>query len=184
VGSKLALIAVVLASLFAVQLLLTNRAGSNDEISKILATVRPSAWYFVALEYYSGISNRTLVVFVTEKMICGAEVGGLLVAPVVVTERWHDPLFYPRPGRLARYGGLDVESEAFSMMSKGNFRLRREQIASVEFTDEEKWGMGKVPYSGRLLVSLTDGAKKELILLGRQDGLALRLRLRAGGFGA
>ena len=47
-----------------------------------------------------------------------------------------------------------------------------------------KWGMGSVPYSGRLLVSRNDRTRIELILLGTQDGPRLRDRLQAAGFGA
>jgi hypothetical protein len=175
--------AIVIVALYAMQVLLSNRAGSSDEVKAIIATMRPAAWSFIALEYCYGILNRTYVVFVTENVICGARVRGTLPAPLEVTKRWRDPLFYPRPALIARYADIDLESERFTAVSKANFHLRRDQIDDVEFTNEPKWGMGKVPYSGRLVIFLKDGTKKELILLGTQDGPFLRKRLKANGFG-
>ncbi|MGA2449724.1 MAG: hypothetical protein ABTD50_13660 [Polyangiaceae bacterium] len=182
-GSAILVGVVVSLALLALQVRLTNRAGSSEQVKAVIATVRPEAWHFVALEYGNGILNRTHIVFVTEHVMAGACVRGTLPAPMVVTERWHDPYFYPRPVLVAKYRHIHLESPEFIDMNRANFHLRREQVKDVEFTTEPKWGMGKVPYSGRLMLSLEDGVKKELILLGTQNGPDLRDRLRAGGFG-
>lgn len=182
-GSTILIGVVVTLALLALQSSQTNRAGSGEQVKAVIATVRPEAWHFVALEYCNAILNRTHVVFVTEHLMAGACVRGTLPAPMVVTERWHNPYFYPRPVLVAKYQHIHLESPEFIDTNRANFHLRREQVRDVEFTAEPKWGMGKVPYSGRLILSLEDGAKKELILLGTQNGPDLRDRLRAGGFG-
>ena len=152
-------------------------------MKSLVANTRPAAWNFVALQYCYGILNRTYIVFVTDRMICGAHVRGVLPAPVHVTERWRDPFFYPRPSLVAKYEGIDLESPEFTTIRRANFQLSRDQVTSVEFSDEAKWGMGTVPYSGRLFLSLRDGSVTELILLGVQDGPGLQHRLVAAGFG-
>jgi hypothetical protein len=175
---------VVFAVLGILQALLSNRPGSSAEVETSLAGVTPPAWPFVAMQYHLGILNRTYVVFVSERSMCGARVRGPLLAPVQVTSRWNDPFFYPRPALLAKCVGVDLESEKFLATDRANFRLRKDDVAVVEFTTESKWGMGAVPYSGRLLVTRKDRTRMELILLGIQDGRGLCDRLRAEGFGA
>jgi hypothetical protein len=181
--SPLLVAAVVIATLFTIQVLLSNRVGAEAEVRASLAAVSSARWYFVALEYYSGISNRTYVVLVTNDAICGAIARHILPAPIHVTDRWHDPLFYPRPALVAKYRELEAGSVEFLAKDRANFRLGREEVEGVDFTADAKWGMGKVPYSGRLLLSLRGGRRRELILLGTQDGLLLRDRLRGEGFG-
>ncbi len=100
-----------------------------------------------------------------------------------MTERWHDPFFFPRPALVAKYRNLDAGSPEFLAKDRANFRLGKDEVDGVEFTADAKWGMGKVPYSGRLMLSLKGGHKRELILLGRQDGPGLCDRLRGEGFG-
>lgn len=182
-GETLFVGAIVVGSLYAIQALISSPQGSEAKAKAILATVQPGAWHFVALQYYGGILNRTFVVFVTHDTICGVRVRGALPAPVNVTDRWHDPLFYPQPKLLAKYEGVDLESPGLLAKDKANFRFRKDEIERVEFTSDAKWGMGSVPYSGRLIVTRKGGVETELILLGTQDGPALHDRLRAEGFG-
>ena len=165
-------------------LLLGNRAGSESEVAASLAAVPSVLGWFIALEYFHGIDNRTFVVFFTKDAICGAWARGVLLAPPLVTPRWHDPLFYPRPAVVAKLRGLELESPAFLEANRGNFRIRREDVEAVEHTTKAKWGMGAVPHSGRVLLSAKGGSRRDFVLLGDQDGPALIERLRAAGFGS
>ncbi|HXE57415.1 MAG TPA: M48 family metallopeptidase [Gemmatimonadales bacterium] len=133
------------------------------------------AWSFVALEFHRLVLNRTYRVIVTDRMICGARVRGIMSSPFSPPgEAWLDPDFYPNPKLERRYVGVDPESPEFLAIDPANFQYERSAVASVEFTDRPKWGMGNVPYSGRIILRLHDGARRELILLGRQPGEAIR----------
>jgi hypothetical protein len=135
-------------------------------------------WSFVALEYYALILNRTYKLFVTDDLIAGAIVRGWLPAPPLPSDAWYDPEFYPRERILRRYDGVDVSSRDFVRQNYWNFQHSRATIADVEFTMSPKWGMGTVPYSGRIILYFREGGAQELILLGRQDGPSIRDRLR------
>ena len=135
-------------------------------------------WSFVALEYYALILNRTFKVFVTDDTVAGAIVGGWLPSPPRPSDAWLDPDFYPRARILRRYDGVDVRSHRFARMNVWNFQILRPSIADVEFTNTPKWGVGSVPYSGRIILYFRQGGSRELILLGHQDGPSIRDRLR------
>ena len=135
-------------------------------------------WSFVVLEYYALILNRTYKVFVTNELLCGAIVRGWLASPIFPSEAWYDPDFYARAEILRRYENVEVSSEAFTRVNYWNFQLPRSALADVEFTTRPKWGMGNVPYSGRLFLHYREGGSRELILLGQQDGPTIRTRLR------
>jgi hypothetical protein len=176
---NLIVLAVVCVVLFGMQIVLANRKGTESDIKAQLASMVPPAWHFVALEYCYGMLNRTYVVFVADAMICGARVRGLLPAPLAVNERWFDPYFFPRPDILKRYTGVDLTSPEFKRLSVANFQLPLNEVEDVRFNTKPKWGMGTVPYSGRIHLRLRDHTTRELILLGKQDGPALVERLRA-----
>ena len=69
---------------------------------------------------------------------------------------------------------MNVESLPFLKMSRANFQIPRASIGRWDFESKPNWGMGIVPYSGRLYLQLRDGGRGELILLGDQDGLELQ----------
>jgi hypothetical protein len=169
---------------YLVQLLFSNRAGSEAEVRTSLADVPHALGWFVALEYFQVIDNRTFIVFYTKNALCGAYVRGTVSAPVHLTDRWKDPLFYPRASLVAKLRAFDIESPAFLTQNKANFQIRREDVESVEHSDAKKWGMGQLPYSGRLFVQIRGGRRREFVLLGVQDGPALAALLRERGFGA
>ena len=49
--------------------------------------------------------------------------------------------------------------------SKGSFFIPAAQIQDVEFDPTSKWGMGRIPHSGKLRIKLKNGTRRELILL-------------------
>jgi hypothetical protein len=161
---------------------ISMRDGSEADVAAHSSGSAHVGW-FVSLEYFHGIDNGTFVVFFTKDAICGAWVRGVVVAAQRVTPRWRDPLFYPRPGVVAKLRGLDIESPELLRANRANFQIRREDVYAVEHTTVSKWGMGTVPYSGRLVLSLKGGRRRDLVLLGDQDGPPLVMRLYAAGFG-
>jgi hypothetical protein len=171
-----ALAATVGLSLF--QRLTTNREGSEQVVALSLARRADGEWAFVAMQYYYGILKRTYLVFVTDRHIAGAKVKGGIASPRALDAKWKDPLFYVSPKLAEEYGGMDVASMEFLARCRANFRIDRSEIREVEFTDEPKWGMGAVPYSGRIFLRTRDGKSLELILLGDQDGPEICRRLQ------
>lgn len=166
------------AGTYAFQLLITNRKGSELSVAKSLAQITDGSWTFVAMQYYLGILNRTYLVFVTDSLICGAKVKGVISAPRSPDVRWKDPLFYVSPDLVSRYAGMDVRSDEFLTCCRANFRIRKSEIRDIEFSQKPKWGMATVPYSGRIFLRLKSGKSIELILLGDQDGNRISERVR------
>jgi hypothetical protein len=142
-----AVIAALVASagVYAFQRLKSNREGSEADVGSALHRLPRGVWTFVAMQYYFGTLNRTYLVFVTPKMICGAKVKGAVAAPIAPDPRWNDPLFYVAPDKASRYASMDVDSEEFVKSSRANFQVPLSDIREVEFSQEPKWGMGRVP---------------------------------------
>lgn len=150
-----------------------GRAAGHESAPGTSPVPAARAWSFVAMSYYGLILNRTFRVIVTGRTVCGARVRGLVSSPGVPTEHHQDPEFYVRPKLQRRYADLDVESDAFLAVDRANFRIEREAVERVELVERAKWGMGNIPSSGRVVLHLRGGARRELILLGRQNAAAI-----------
>jgi hypothetical protein len=135
-----------------------------------------SSLWFAAMEYYALILNRTYKVFLTDQMLVGAKVRGLVISPPVVPPQMFDQEFWVRTQAAQRYGSVDVISAEFLQIHSANFQIRWNEIAQTEYRSGKKWGMGNVPHSGRLILQLRSGRRRELILLGNQNGNALKER--------
>jgi hypothetical protein len=133
-------------------------------------------WSFVALEYWALVLNRIYLVYVGDRMLSGACMGGPVMALPYPRAAWEQE-WWLSDRQLRRYAGVDVQGPEFRGRHWANFQLPRAEIADVWFDASPKWGMGTVPYSGRIHVAWRDGHRRELILLGRQDGPAIRDRL-------
>jgi hypothetical protein len=153
-----------------------NAASSNEENPVVEAALDAAPW-FAAMEYYALILNRTYKVFVTDRMLCGAKVGGLLSSPRVVPQQMFDQEFWVRTQAARIYDSLDVTSEKLLQADSANFQIGWNQIVRIEYRSGKKWGMGNVPYSGRLILQLQTGGSRELILVDKQDGDALKRTL-------
>jgi hypothetical protein len=136
------------------------------------ATDEP-AW-FAAMEYYALILNRTYKVFVTDQMLVGVVVRGIVISPPVVASSMSNQEFWVRTQAAKRYGGIDLTSAKLHQIHSTNFQVHWNDIAQTEYRAGRKWGMGNVPHSGRLILRLRDGRQRELILLGRQNGNTLK----------
>ncbi|MBR1124943.1 hypothetical protein JQ628_25705 [Bradyrhizobium lablabi] len=150
----------------------TNTPESRHDVPTGNATDDP-AW-FAAMEYYAFILNRTYKVFVTDQMLVGATVRGLVISPPVVSSSMLNQEFWVRTQTAKRYERIDPTSAKLLQMHSANFQVHWNDIAQTEYRAGKKWGMGNVPHSGRLVLQLRDGRQRELILLGRQNGNTLK----------
>jgi hypothetical protein len=135
------------------------------------------AQFFVAMEYYAVFLNRTYKVYITDHMLSGAKVGGLVASPTILTDEMLNPLYWAQSPAADFYDGMDVTSKAFLKYDWVNFQIQWAAVKRITFDPSKKWGMGNVPHSGKLLIHLSKGGARELILLGRQDGESLRAQL-------
>lgn len=133
-------------------------------------------WAFVALQYHTLILNRVYVVCVNANKVVGLAGNGVIAAPPRVTPEMYEPWFWVNLAKFQRYTHLHIDSGEILREAKPNFAIPFEDITVVEFSDDSKWGMGTVPYSGRIIIT-ANGKRREFILLGRQDGKGIRKSL-------
>jgi hypothetical protein len=126
------------------------------------------------MEYYAFILNRTYKVFLTDQMLVGATVRGVVISPPVVNSSMLNQEFWVQTKTARRYERIDLTSAKLLQMHSANFQVHWNEIAQTEYRAGQKWGMGNVPHSGRLVLQLRDGRERELILLGRQNGNTLK----------
>jgi hypothetical protein len=148
-------------------------ASSYDAQTGNEGTADDPAW-FAAMEYYALILNRTYKVFVTDQMVVGVTVRGLVISPLFPASSMLSQEFWVRTQAAKRYESIDLTSEKPLQMHSANFQIHWNEIAQTEYRAGRKWGMGNVPHSGRLALRLRDGQQRELILLGRQNGSTLK----------
>ncbi|HTP66765.1 MAG TPA: hypothetical protein VMJ66_15340 [Geobacteraceae bacterium] len=125
---------------------------------------------FIAMQYYMGILNRTVQVYVLDDMLSVAVVGGVIASPPSTGNEWYNPRAYIDPLYIEKYRNIDPASNLFLSLDSSNYQIKRTSIKKVEFDPSNKWGMGNVPHTGKILVYTTDDKEKEFILLGSQDG--------------
>jgi hypothetical protein len=140
-------------------------------------------WGFVALQYHTLILNRIVVVCVGRESVVVLVGGGLVVSPHVATARMHDPNSWVRRGKLSKYPTLNFEDDAVLHVARANFRMPFTTMGSIEYSAAKKWGMGSVPYSGRVFIKTADD-QREFILIGNENGEAVRDRLTSAKLGA
>lgn len=135
---------------------------------------------FIAMEYYSFILNRTYHVSITEYMVSGAKVHGIIAAEskekrnpanlLAVKGNLNDPSTYVKNKHIEKLNGMELQSEDFLKVDKNNFQIKKNEILSVRYNPKKKWGMGNYPHDGRIEIVLKNGKKRELIILGNQSG--------------
>lgn len=145
----------------------SNRPGESARLGSALR-------WFVAMEYYALILNRTYKVYVADRMIAGAKIRGLTASPPFPSDGDKLPERWLRSFQVPAYDAMDVTTPRFLQMNVTNFQIAWADIKSVEFDASTKWGMGNVPHSGKLYVHLRNGRSRELILLGEQDGEVIK----------
>jgi hypothetical protein len=128
---------------------------------------QPPLWGFVAMEYYRLILNRTYLVFISPEGMYGWKAEG------IVTNSNRD--YFQPYQEMLEDPVLLRDRNAIRKLSQlpGGFFLPVSEVSSVKVIDGQKWGMGGIPHSGRILVSLSSGKSREFILLGSvyNDGI-------------
>ncbi len=140
---------------------------------------------FIAMEYYGLILNRTFEVHFCRNGLIGIKVAGVIAAlPQYTQTEYQDPKAFISRRSQKKYSGIEVCSDEVLKVDRSNFKLSFGDMNSVEFTAKKKWGMGPVPHTGILNIKLkTANRRRELILLGNQDGSAIarELAIKIGG---
>ncbi len=129
------------------------------------------------MQYYALILNRTYRVYITKRMLCGGKVAGLVASPRRSTDAMQNPNYWSRSRIDHAYERMDKSSKDFLEYDRANFQIKWPEIERVTFDPSDKWGMGNVPHSGKLLIHLKAGDARELVLLGRQDGEHLKAQI-------
>ena len=126
------------------------------------------------MEYYAFILNRSFVVFTFPE--------GLYAWKFIGTVTNRDPSFFEPMQTVARNSELTPQSTCLQEMiqKSGGFFIERSEITSADYDPTPKWGMGGIPHSGKLMVRLRSGKLREFILLGQQDGNAVRAAVLGG----
>ena len=141
--------------------------------------------HFVALEYYALMLNRTLMVLLTPTHVVGVKVKGMLsvesgadpttrtVTRAMAVQDVEEPYAYVKDKYLKKVADMELIGEEILRASSGNFRIAYGDIMSVKHDPRKKWGMGYYPHDGKVYITTKTGLKKELILIGLQNGAAV-----------
>ena len=142
----------------------------EEETREQELTARPLSG-FVAMEYYWLILNRTCVVFIAPEGLFGWRAQGMVTN---VDRNYYEPY-----QQMLEDTEFLRAREAIKKLSqlRGGFFLERSKITSVAAYDRQKWGMGGILHSGRILVRLNSGQSREFILLGSVDREDVRNRI-------
>lgn len=142
--------------------------------------------YFVAMEYYRLIWNRTFIVLVTEQSLIGIKVNGVISAEggdgitraitrkLAVKNDLDNPLSYVKDKYIQQLDGLDLLGDDLFKQYSGNFRISYKDINSLSHNSKKKWGMGYYPHDGKVYVRLNNGKLYEYIILGNQSGKVIK----------
>jgi hypothetical protein len=136
-------------------------------------------WGFIALEYYALILNRVRMLLVTSTEFIAINAGGPIAAPSVLSDAWYEPFAYLDDRKVRAYENITAQSDDLLRVSRTNWKCSLTELSSVSFDTKSKWGMGSVPYSGRVFITVK-GTERELILLGNQDGKEIERALKTG----
>jgi len=146
--------------------------------------------YFVAMEYYGLILNRTYLMMVLEGHLIGLIANGLVSAkshdalldaiidPMTVKGDLHNKDSYLNDARLKALANINLLGDELTKSNRQNFRYKLEEISQVWHDPKKKFGMADYPHDGRLYV-VAQGKKREFILLGNQSGSGIAARLQA-----
>ena len=144
---------------------------------------------FFAMEYYLLICNRSFEITLTTDSLSGAFVRGAMASHGSVfaagvgaarASGRADPLFHADAVSNARKH--QPGSPSYLALHRANFTVPRSLVLGLRFDPRRKWGMGLVPHSGRVHLSMQDQSSREFILLAHQDGPELVERAGALGY--
>jgi len=149
--------------------------------------------YFVAMEYYGLILNRTYLVMILDDHIVGIVCNGVVSSDIsaepgpyrltrritkstaknfVISENLNSPFSCISDKHRERYDGVDLLSDDISKIDRANFRYPISSIISIKHDPKKKWGMGEYPHDGKVNIRVGK-IRKELIVLGAQSGASI-----------
>ena len=155
--------------------LMPEFAPKSEEVQQIFAHRQAG---FAAMEYYALIWNRSFLVYIHKEGLYGIRFAGAMTG--------NDPQFFQPALALLNDPWFTPGTPQFEKTMKEartNFFLPIVDIADVTFDGTEKWGMAKIPHSGKLRIRLKSGKPREFVLLGDAYGDGIRryiLELRDG----
>ena len=135
---------------------------------------------FFAMEYYLLIWNRSFEITITPESLSGAFVRGGMAS--------HGSAFAAGVGAARETGRAEVlfhtdavasarehqpGSSSYLALHRANFSVPRILVLGLRYDPRRKWGMGPVPHSGRIHLTMRDQTNREFILLAEQDGASL-----------
>jgi hypothetical protein len=146
--------------------------------------------YFIAMEYYALILNRTFVVMIDTNFIVGIKINGVIASKgspdfltgIEITSSAlkaldmivegdlgnpHHYWKYPLPEELRNE---EISSDKVLANNKSNFRIAKNEIQQTYYDPKKKWGMGEYKHDGKVYVVTKDNKRREFIVLGNQSG--------------
>jgi hypothetical protein len=147
---------------------------------------RGNGKYFIAMQYYWLIFNRTYLVLLTDSALVGIQANGLVAdkakdgivraifRKLEISGDLQDPRSYVKEKFLKRAGDLDLRGDELLAENKLNFRVNYHDIVEIKYDPKKKWGMGQYPHDGKVYVKARNGKTMEFIILGSQSGSAIK----------
>lgn len=139
--------------------------------------------HFVAMQYYGLILNRTFLVLLTNDLLIGIKVNGLisvesgenkvvkaLSESMAVKGDLQNPYSYIKSKYLDRVQDWELLDASILKQNKSNFIIRRQEVKNAYYDAKKKWGMGYYPHDGKVYIEKFEGPRKEFIVLGNQSG--------------
>lgn len=154
--------------------------------------LRNQGKYFIAMEYYRLILNRTFLILITQEDLIGLKINGMISAEhpssIITNTVLSDMIIdsdrtkawsYAKSQYLDALKGLDINKSKILQQPSPNFKISRQKIERVNHDTTKKWGMGNYPHDGKIHLFTQDGQKRAFIILGNQSGKAIRKWLEA-----
>jgi hypothetical protein len=142
--------------------------------------------YFIAMQYYRLILNRTYLIIFTKSSLVGILGNGLVAAEnhsdlttslssailrnIIIRGDLTNPLSYIKDKYIKMVNNFDLEGDLILQANSANFSINYADIKAVRYDPDKKWGMGYYPHDGKIYVKTRKGKTKEFIILGNQSG--------------
>jgi hypothetical protein len=124
--------------------------------------------YFIAMEYYFGILNRTFLILLTDSFLLGLKVNG--VVGTGLPGDLNDRFSYTNDSYVDAFLDEDIYGASILSVNKANFKINKTDIIEVNYDPRKKWGMGPYPHDGKIYIKTNDEKTREFIILGDQSG--------------
>lgn len=139
--------------------------------------------HFIAMQYYGLILNRTFLVILTNDLLIGIKVNGLISIEsdgnaiakeisknLTVRGDLQNPYSYVKSKYINNIQDYELLDGSILTLNKCNFVVSKVDIKNAYHNPKKKWGMGYYPHDGKVYIETVDGKKKEFIILGNQSG--------------